>query len=491
MLNRLLTLVLPAVSETLNNREDMMKILFFFMLIFLFLSCGGGKKTPESVAPDEDGEQDIDIVDDDDEFIDDEESDSGTKPDKDSDEPENDADADSDPEIIPDPCETEPCKGIENSTETCFSYGKHYGCECADGYLWQGSEKGCVDRKMFSGAVCTGQTKCFDMEKEIPCPKGGEPFYGQDAQYAEIGKCLPRSYTIKQYNNGETVIDNNTGLEWQRLTSSSDSIWLAENYCGKLKLGNKDWRLPFVFEQLTIVDSGAYDPVIDEIYFPETSSEMFYSTDYTGRLDAWGYGVDFENGIVDQFVEWHTVDNWVPTEYEIRCVGRVAARELHCKKNLIKIDSYDILLNLSKNLIFENVSDADKNWKEALEYCENLTYAGISDWRLPNRNEVFPLDGSATLWTSTTSAGDPSQAFVMDSFQTKYHSCWRNDKKDLIKVRCVASNPCEEGKVWTGESCTPFTDLGLDDAGCDCREGYDWDWAIFQCVEQCGVELCM
>ncbi|MDM8538856.1 hypothetical protein QUF70_19035 [Desulfobacterales bacterium HSG17] len=24
----------------------------------------------------------------------------------------------------------------------------------------------------------TGQTKCYDNEKEIPCPQPGEPFYG-------------------------------------------------------------------------------------------------------------------------------------------------------------------------------------------------------------------------------------------------------------------------------------------------------------------------
>ena len=32
-----------------------------------------------------------------------------------------------------------------------------------------------------------------------------------------------------------------------------------------------------------------------------------------------------------------------------------------------------------------------KTWKEALSYCENLTYAGYSDWRLPNRNELASL----------------------------------------------------------------------------------------------------
>lgn len=29
----------------------------------------------------------------------------------------------------------------------------------------------------------TGQTKCYDNTKEIPCPQPGEAFYGQDGNY--------------------------------------------------------------------------------------------------------------------------------------------------------------------------------------------------------------------------------------------------------------------------------------------------------------------
>ncbi len=49
----------------------------------------------------------------------------------------------------------------------------------------------------------TGQTKCYDNTKEIPCPPEGEPFYGQDANY----NINPPSYT-KLDANGNVVSDS-------------------------------------------------------------------------------------------------------------------------------------------------------------------------------------------------------------------------------------------------------------------------------------------
>lgn len=38
----------------------------------------------------------------------------------------------------------------------------------------------------------SGQSKCYNDTEEIPCPAPGEPFYGQDGNYAASH---PRSYT--------------------------------------------------------------------------------------------------------------------------------------------------------------------------------------------------------------------------------------------------------------------------------------------------------
>jgi len=35
--------------------------------------------------------------------------------------------------------------------------------------------------------------------------------------------------------------------------------------------------------------------------------------------------------------------------------------------------------------------DGSLNWEEALEFAENLDYAGFSDWRLPNAKELHSI----------------------------------------------------------------------------------------------------
>lgn len=61
---------------------------------------------------------------------------------------------------------------------------------------------------------------------------------------------------------------------------------------------------------------------------------------------------------------------------------------------------------------------ADYNWQSALQAAEGHTFAGHSDWRIPNKNElksivehrcydpainlaIFPLTSLASFWTST------------------------------------------------------------------------------------------
>jgi len=160
----------------------------------------------------------------------------------------------------------------------------------------------------------TGQTKCYDNKKEIPCPENGEAYYGQDAQYIKN----KRSYTKMDKNaqplsnsarHWVMVKDNVTGLIWEVKTTDGSIhdknkkfTWEAAQNAFIRQLnqsrfgGFSDWRIPTIKELAAISNKGKYKPAIDEAFFPNTMSAFYWSSTsyayYTGN--AWG--VNFYNG---------------------------------------------------------------------------------------------------------------------------------------------------------------------------------------------------
>lgn len=115
-------------------------------------------------------------------------------------------------------------------------------------------------------------------------------------------------YTI----DAATVLDNETGLMWQRDVHGSTYTWLdALSYCETLSLaGRSDWRLPTRKELHTIVDVSRHSPAIDATAFPGTPSEGFWSSTPLGGQLAWT--VYFTTGQPS----WTSTGN----TYRVRCV---------------------------------------------------------------------------------------------------------------------------------------------------------------------------
>jgi len=91
-----------------------------------------------------------------------------------------------------------------------------------------------------------------------------------------------------------------------------------------------------------------------------------------------------------------------------------------------------------------------KTWEDAIDYCEDLSFAGFDDWRLPNINELNgivdrskynPAIGSAFsnvatdyYWSSTTDFSDIKYAWVV---YFDYGYGYWSVKENETHVRCV------------------------------------------------------
>jgi hypothetical protein len=92
----------------------------------------------------------------------------------------------------------------------------------------------------------------------------------------------PASYTLVTLAGDQIILDNVTGLAWQRNVPSTWLTWeQALDYCASLTLGGlDDWRLPSRIELISILDFRATSPSIDDIAFP-------LSVPATGNFRFW------------------------------------------------------------------------------------------------------------------------------------------------------------------------------------------------------------
>ncbi len=246
--------------------------------------------------------------------------------------------------------------------------------------------------------VDTGQSKCYDNSNEIVCPKTDEPFYGQDAQY--------RGTQFAFRDNGDgTITDLNTRLMWQK-TPDFDNLMTwneAMDYAEDLELADyDDWRIPTIKELYSLTafygNIRTMTPYLDINYFdfqyPDTSdglriidAQYWSSTRYVGttmRGDQSAFGFNFADGRIKSY------------PINISPGGRPMARYVRCVRGNIVygknnfVDNGDgTITDIATGLMWTKTdSGTTMNWQQALNYAENLKYAGYSDWRLPNTKEL-------------------------------------------------------------------------------------------------------
>jgi hypothetical protein len=255
--------------------------------------------------------------------------------------------------------------------------------------------------------VDTGQVLCYDDTDEIPPPSEGSPYHGQDAQY----EGNQPSYV----DNGDgTVTDLVTGLMWQQDHGVTYTFDEAVANAPSFELaGYDDWRLPTIKELYSLIDFSGIDPsgwsgndpseltpFIDTDFFgfeygdPEArriiDAQYWSSTEYDGTTIAGAetaFGVNFADGRIKGY----------PSE-PIGPPGQQFEKESyvrHVRGNMSYginsfVDNADgTITDTATGLTWmQDDSGVGYDWEDALEYAEGLSYAGHSDWRLPNAKEL-------------------------------------------------------------------------------------------------------
>ena len=275
----------------------------------------------------------------------------------------------------------------------------------------------------------TGQVTCYGANGAVISCTGT----GQDGDYA----INAQSYTD---NANGTITDNVTGLVWQQLANNGYFDWTSANtYCSNLTLGGvSGWRLPSLIELIGLLNYGNSNSYIDSSYFLAGGGYWSTTSDAYNNSAAWAlwFVPSTNNGVA-----YSKTGDFMG----VKCVrGGEGAPALVDNSNGTVTDN-------STLLTWQQNESPTMSWQDALTYCEGLSLAGQTDWRLPNIKELASLVDYAkynpainkllfanatptAYWSSTTDPYYKKKWFV--DFIYGQMQDWA-DASSLYKARCV------------------------------------------------------
>ena len=292
----------------------------------------------------------------------------------------------------------------------------------------------------------TGQTNCYDSIGNIISCAGT----GQDGDIrAGISWPEPR-FTVT--NNGTTITDNLTGLMWNKNvnTYSSPVVWQsALDWIKKMNIGiysnfnYTDWHLPNIneFESLINIDRSDISIWLKEQGFNYVSSCPYWSSTSLSEYGrnalvvpmSFGYVLPTtksgsngciwsvrqeQSGSSGQLWKSGQVLCYDDMGNKIDCFntgqdGEIKAGVSWPELRFIDNENGIISDNLT-GLIWAKDANLPKtytNWQQALDYVKKMNTGiysnfGYTDWRLPNRKELYSLI-DFSQYNSAISSGHP------------------------------------------------------------------------------------
>jgi hypothetical protein len=113
---------------------------------------------------------------------------------------------------------------------------------------------------------------------------------------------------------------------------------------------------------------------------------------------------------------------------------------------MIHLNDKEVVLDTDTKLVWQDNSDVktvNKNWQGAIDYCENLSFAGFNDWKLPNietLKALYPKKQYLTnlvsdyYWSSSSNVDDSNYGLVVNF---NYGGVYTSYKSYNYYVRCV------------------------------------------------------
>ena len=303
------------------------------------------------------------------------------------------------------------------------------------------------------GTSAWGQSSHSPMSVKSSNSMAKLPDTGQTTDYtATFGEDSDYSINIPSFTKeGDgTVIDNVTGLMWQRTDGGEMTFEKSSVYCDTLTLaGYSDWRLPTGTELFSILNHDRLNPALDTSCFTKTAAEYWW-TNELGVDDATRVWVVNAGGGIGPHPKSETISAGGVKRFHVRAVRNVNA-PLAISPRYID-NGNGTLTDRVSGLVWQKIqSPATMTWEDALKYSDSLSLAGYTDWRLPNIKELQSLNDAGLskpsidklfftsavtgrYWSSTTQFNAATHAWYLDC---EYGIVSYDLKTVLLNVFCV------------------------------------------------------
>lgn len=285
--------------------------------------------------------------------------------------------------------------------------------------------------------VCYGSSATAK-DGTISCPGstgtaacGSTDYCGQDGQYGwDLKHAATARFAISTNTPAEPVVtDQVTGLVWQRCAAGQSTAncqgkatlmdWhKARAHCEQASWGGfDDWQLPSTHELHALLDFSTTSPALDRTVFANAPSKFKDEYEQWWKECYWTSTSLADNSAVAWvgMVNSGDISEGSGTPYHVndkqakgwdgcyaRCVRSSTPRK---HRRLLQIDraaDQPVVADTVTRLFWQACSAgqqgrdcsgtaAMKDWKSSLAHCQNLTWGGKDDWRLPNVRELRSL----------------------------------------------------------------------------------------------------